>query len=380
MASTDFTATVEGPITIFKAVSPAALTWLRTSGKADSDNPSITRRDGASASIFLEALKRKGFTCDLPEGWEKRSLGPTDSSGATAGVALGCVGLMGVIGIGAYAVSSLFGGSDTRPAAQPVQTQASAPTCSLPDCVEMDRAGVLGGKTTTAEAIIKQPSADFAYIGYIASSLPTLKPKDEFETTASYRKRAAAFENSWKIGEFTDTTPMMLVKEAGIFNTYDPDTTTMRLSEHIGSSVQFGNSRDTREDSPDDDPTKVKFRTETTTSDDVFFTNMGTFRRDGCSPDYKHSFFGDPITFKIDADNARRVIKAMKIHYVVDFKVPASAATGDWCYSDIDRSDTNMLIPGRVYTKRYQTHYVNMRLRKIIVSAGEAVLWSRDFK
>jgi len=134
----DFTAKGTDPVE-YRALSVSAKAWLRETGKGETDNPDIVRRDRASAAVFLEALTRKGFKCVDASG---KPISRTVSEPTSqAGAVIGCGALVAVIaGAGLFFSGTLGGGGD-KPA--PVHGANQAASCDLPKCVDAQRAGIV---------------------------------------------------------------------------------------------------------------------------------------------------------------------------------------------------------------------------------------------
>lgn len=113
-ASADFDVAVQGNVMTFKAVSDGASSWLVSSGRivADAPRPFVVRREGPEASVFLEALTRKGFKCLDASGKEVSHVVTPPANGTTAkfGCAAGTAMILAIPLAGiVYLVDWVFG-------------------------------------------------------------------------------------------------------------------------------------------------------------------------------------------------------------------------------------------------------------------------------
>jgi len=366
-------------------MSLAAKEWLASTGKGEGLNRDIVRREGGGASVFLEALQRKGFTCALPTGWKWQPIASVPNTSSSDGAALaGCAALIAVaalLGIGSY---KFMGGGGSAPSAIPAQSAPTQDACQLPDCFDGQQAGVLKGDLSRPGNIVGQQPADFDYLKQIAYHLPTAERRDEFETTAAYEARVAGLFDRWKLGALKPDTKLLLISGRPITFSYNADKGLLSTYEYTRPPYAFfGSTRGDHNDGVYEDRAIIKMQSDSVSGDAALFSNIASSLDNkingGCSPTYKLPFNSGTISFRLSPDQARQLKDRLRAYYVVSFKAPVGADKGEWCYTGSETDSAAMLIKGGVYQARSTRNYLHLRLDQLILSDGKRVLWSRSF-
>jgi hypothetical protein len=252
----------------------------------------------------------------------------------------------------------------------------------FPKCLGGDQAThVARPDSTDLELLSKQP-LDYMGIWSVAYALPKFEKRDDYESTKNFRIEVGRRLNNWALGDFKPDTRLVVGKSLDSYDsTYDPDRQLLTINVPFGETSAI---LATRHSSSDEDLDGIRAVHENDFADGLWFVNRRAVadpKIDGtCAPHYPAPSEKEQLKISMPPELAKEVRDKLRVLFVVSFAMPRSVSVGEWCYVASRRGDGDaFLIKGGAMEIGSSTDYVNVTLNRVIVAAGNRVLFSKIY-
>lgn len=272
-------------------------------------------------------------------------------------------------------VTSCGGGSGADKSSK--VTRTAAVVCSFPECIDSEAEDYVVS-SDLSDALARRKGLNALGLDLLVYRLPRWVKSDEYESKGNFLKRMLGQIGSWKIGELTPTTKLLISRDINEYATaYDADQRVLKVTLPVGRTAMI---LDYHHSSSDKDYGGIRGVQETDSRDAIWFTNVRPISDpsiDGnCVLKYPAADAETTISLPMNAEVARSVRGKLRVLLLATFDAPATASKSEWCYSGIaDRGGDAMLFKGGAMVMSSLDSFVNMRANRLIVTDGEHVLY-----